>query len=691
MQLTATNKASLIGAIIFAFFVFVYANDAANREEVIEAQARAKLFAIKADLQRHIDEILLITDALASLVHSNPNVTQDAFDQFTGFYQQSHPAILSLQLAPEGIVKLVTNPVRNAAAIGHNLLEGPSTRDSAKMAIETRTKIAVGPVNLLQGGTAMIARQPIFINNNEFWGFATVLVDMEFFLSDHFDSSLAQHFAIRGVDETGAAGAVFFGNAEAFSTSVTTSELMFGNRNWQIAVSDQFAGQVPANLILTPGYWLFALLISSASAWAVYKQLSHRRELETQVHQKTLSLEETLEELQRQNVKRNQLYGMIAHELRTPVSAIAMMSKESNLEEWLENRETIALQSGSLLDTLDDMRMLINPNLKREVRDEPFTLLALSRQIERSTHSLVSSCNFSYSSEIQTAAVNKPYVSDLYRIRVAITNLVRNACLHSEGDSIEVVWNIKPIKSDGEELIVTISDNGKGIPLRKQNSIFEIYQRGETDAPGTGVGLHLAREWIEEIGGVLVLMPYSTGACFQIRVPLKTADSQTNQNADGYETAQDLLASMRVLLVEDDPVLQLLGKKFFSMRARDVDIAGSWGEAQELLATKPFEMIVSDHFLPDKNGDQVVRDARNSGFKGIIIGHTAASLGGQMDELLQAGADAVLPKPLSSEALYECMQQIALARANAEQSRLQGCPSDVLSEDPATASAEIVH
>lgn len=669
MRFSAKLNAALIGVLVFALFASIYFNDLKSQDEVMQAQARAQLFSTKADLQRHIDEVLLLTDGLASLIHVKPDITQGIFDRITAYYKQTHPAVISLQLAPEGIVTFVTEPERNAAAIGHNLLEGTNTRQSARLAMETRSKIAVGPVTLLQGGSAMIARQPIFLDTDTFWGFATVLVDMDNFFNAHFDKTLRQSFAIRGVGEDGETGEVFFGNPEAFVNPVASTQLFFGNRNWQMAVSDQFIGHLPSNFILTPSYWILALLISGAAGWSAYQHFCRRDELVEQVSQKTASLQEALAELHRQNTKRNQIYGMIAHELRTPVSAITMMSKDPNPEEWQNCRETIEQQSNTLLDTLDDMRLLINPNLKREVRQETFTLFGLSQQVERATSSLISSCGFDFTSELATSAVLRPYVSDLYRVRVAVTNLIRNACLHSDGDRVEVQWKLASDAGGSEHLVIEVSDNGKGIPVEKQASIFALYERGETDAPGTGVGLHLARNWMEEIGGSLELLPTSTGAKFQIRVPVVAAEKDQAKADMAHLDTAALLATMRVLLVEDDPVLQLLGKKFFSMRARSVDIAGSWKEATGLFESRKYDIIITDHFLPDKNGDQIIRGARAAGFKGIILGHTAATLGSQMDELIQAGADAVLPKPLSSKALFECLEKLTMARANADTSK----------------------
>ena len=79
-------------------------------------------------------------------------------------------------------------------------------------------------------------------------------------------------------------------------------------------------------------------------------------------------IEQQVRDLEALSRKRSQLLGMVAHELRTPVATIMMIANEPDEEEWRRNRTSILSASRDLINTIDDMRLLINPDLKRPVR-----------------------------------------------------------------------------------------------------------------------------------------------------------------------------------------------------------------------------------------------------------------------------------------------------------------------------------
>lgn len=157
-----------------------------------------------------------------------------------------------------------------------------------------------------------------------------------------------------------------------------------------------------------------------------------------------------LEEVAR---KRSQLFGMVAHELRTPVAAISMMTDEHDTEEWQNDRQAIKRTVGDLLNTIDDMRLLINPELVRPVRPEDFTVSDLNGAIASSVASIVAATGVQYQqyNALAMPLIDDEFNADTYRVRVAVTNIVKNACLHSRGSQ---VWMVSRMYTDqGEDFL----------------------------------------------------------------------------------------------------------------------------------------------------------------------------------------------------------------------------------------------
>ena len=133
----------------------------------------------------------------------------DGFPAFAApFVDYLGPALLDYQLAPEGIVTYSAKPADNSAALGHNLFLDDARRDDVLAAVEARSPIVSGPIELKQGGLGLIIRQAIFVPGNspfperftaranleqlpaslapvpdDFWGFATTVIDVEAFVS----------------------------------------------------------------------------------------------------------------------------------------------------------------------------------------------------------------------------------------------------------------------------------------------------------------------------------------------------------------------------------------------------------------------------------------------------------------------------------------------------------------------------
>ncbi len=133
----------------------------------------------------------------------------DGFPAFAApFVDYLGPALLDYQLAPEGVVTYSAKPVDNAAALGHNLFLDDARRDDVLAAVEARSPVVSGPIDLKQGGLGLIIRQAIFVPGNspfperftaradleqlpaslapvpdDFWGFATTVIDVEAFVS----------------------------------------------------------------------------------------------------------------------------------------------------------------------------------------------------------------------------------------------------------------------------------------------------------------------------------------------------------------------------------------------------------------------------------------------------------------------------------------------------------------------------
>lgn len=113
-----------------------------------------------------------------------------------------------------------------------------------------------------------------------------------------------------------------------------------------------------------------------------------------------------------------------------------------------------------------------------------------------------------------------------------------------------------------------------------------------------------------------------------------------------------------VLLVEDDRMLQKLHaqilRKSFGCK---VDIADDGSTALEMLVDNKYDLVLTDYFMPFLNGKELITILRMTGNKQRVLAITAATVGEEQTELLAAGADGVLSKPLDIDELASKLLQ----------------------------------
>jgi len=237
---------------------------------------------------------------------------------------------------------------------------------------------------------------------------------------------------------------------------------------------------------------------------------------------------------------KDEFISIAAHELRTPLAILkgfvqtllnqTARGKGSQLSEWQQKSlQGIDLATDRLVDLAEDLLDVTRLQAGRlELQPEPADLVALARRVlarrqlttERHTLTLV------------TALEHVVIHADPRRMEQVLSNLVGNAIKYSpEGGAIEVTIRAE---HETQEALLSVCDQGIGIPLREQAQVFERFVRaGNAQAygiRGTGLGLYLCRELIEEHGGRIWLeSAVGQGSTFFVALPLATKAAPAGQ------------------------------------------------------------------------------------------------------------------------------------------------------------------
>ena len=231
----------MVGALVVA-----YAEHTQYRERV-RAQTVSDVSNVRAALESALANRLVLPDALAALSIAHRGDVASEFDHFARGLAESHrsylgatgddAAVRSLQLAPDAVVTFVFPLEGNEAALGHDLLADPVRGPAVRRAIDERRFVLAGPFELVQGGTGLVGRTPIYLDDDSFWGFATVVLNFEEVAREAGLASSERNgftYTLRGRDGLGAEGEVFWGDVRVFDRNPVLLDVLVPNGTWQV-------------------------------------------------------------------------------------------------------------------------------------------------------------------------------------------------------------------------------------------------------------------------------------------------------------------------------------------------------------------------------------------------------------------------------------------------------------------------
>jgi PAS domain S-box-containing protein len=268
--------------------------------EASRAHVLDQLSATRAKLEGALNARLFLTQGIAAHVSTRPELGEAEFADVAPVILAGRTGIRAIQLAKNTMVSHIYPLQGNSEAHGLRLLEVPEQRAAVQRALETRTTVVAGPVDLVQGGVAFVSRTPIYLSppkggphSGTYWGLATILIDTETVLREAglFDRAAGLQYSLRGKNGLAARGAVFLGDPATFNADPVLLDVSLPNGGWQLA-----ALPVGGWSSLSPRVWTLriggAVLAAVASALA-FVSMRHQAEARDREERLQMLLEVT--------------------------------------------------------------------------------------------------------------------------------------------------------------------------------------------------------------------------------------------------------------------------------------------------------------------------------------------------------------------------------------------------------------
>jgi signal transduction histidine kinase len=404
-----------------------------------------------------------------------------------------------------------------------------------------------------------------------------------------------------------------------------------------------------------PGVWL--LLVNDVSALV---------QLETERTQLLASERAARADAERANRSKDDFLATISHDLRGPIGAIVNWSRvlqQPNVApaDRLEGARAIernaALQVQLIADLLDvsriasgKLRLTLGPVDAERVVDGALDVVRANAEAKNVTLG-------------KTLHATARWLSaDATRLQQVMWNLLSNAIKFTPaGGRVEVTLRDARPERGGLEIVVR--DTGEGIERDLLPHLFDRFRQGHRASPrqeGLGLGLSIVRHLVEAHAGSVYVHSdgLGKGAEFVVHLPTATTRELDVGAAACPELDGQALAGMRVLVVDDDPDTRLHLQRVLEEHAAVVRSANGHAAAIALARTFHPDALVSDIGMPGRDGYELIRDLRGSGWTAErlpAITVTAFTSDADRERALAAGFQRHLPKPVTPHDLIAAL------------------------------------
>lgn len=379
--------------------------------------------------------------------------------------------------------------------------------------------------------------------------------------------------------------------------------------------------------------------------------------------------ENTLEEIaikaNEANEMKSQFLSNMSHELRTPMNAVVgitnFLLNEKLAPEQRKHIDILKFSADNLLNVINDILdySKIEAN-KIELDMQHFSLFDLSKKIVKSQQPIAKAKGIEFEL-VYDKQIPKYLLGDSKHIVQIINNLVSNAIKFTESGKVKLLIKLNNTEDSEANICVSVEDSGIGIEPSKISQIFDRFSQASSDTNrkygGTGLGLAISNRLLHLMNSKLnVKSEPNKGSqfWFNISLAISPMDVKVIQFI-AQEDPVEFKAGIKVLLVEDNEINQLVAGNFLQRWGFEYDIAQNGAIALQMVQEKHYELILMDIQMPVMNGYEAsaaIRNLPSEHYQKVpIIALTASAIMEIKEKMSEHGLNDCVTKPFKPEEL----------------------------------------
>ncbi|QYF96034.1 response regulator [Massilia sp. PAMC28688] len=376
------------------------------------------------------------------------------------------------------------------------------------------------------------------------------------------------------------------------------------------------------------------------------------------------------DELREANRRKDEFLAMLAHELRNPLAPISAAAElmelaPMNAERVRQTSQVIGRQVRHMTGLVDDLL-----DVSRVTRGQ-VTINKLPQDLKNVVTNAVEQVRPMIQARSHHLTLELPpqaaqVLGDENRLVQVLTNLLNNAAKYTpEGGHIKLHMH-----TDASDVVITVSDNGIGIPAELQPRVFDLFAQAERTSDrsqgGLGLGLALVKSLVGLHGGSVTCASEGTGkgSCFTVRLPRFEPLPQVRERRR-HPRGEVGGSNHRIMVVDDNEDAATMLGMLLEASGHEVQVEHRSPEALALAAEMQPGVCILDIGLPDMDGYELARQLRRQpGMAGaLLIAVTGYGQESDRRKALDAGFDHHMVKPVDAPRLLRIVAERSQAPA----------------------------
>lgn len=393
-------------------------------------------------------------------------------------------------------------------------------------------------------------------------------------------------------------------------------------------------------------------------------------------------MEQAREQAEAASAAKSMFLASMSHELRSPMNGVlGMLELVAKTDLTSDQRGYVELAQNSarnLLTLLNDILDLSKIEAgKLSLEQVPFNVRRVLSETHRALALPAREKGLDFDLQIDER-IPLALLGDPARLRQIIINLLGNAIKFTAQGGIALQAVLEESRAESVTLAFSVSDTGIGIPLEKQQFIFDAFAQADDSTNrrygGSGLGLAICSRLIRMMQGQIeVDSETGRGSTFRFVVRFNLAARDKLPPDKTYplalvETTPDSSrpapgpaptgAGLNILLAEDNAINQVFAMAVLANAGHTVTLAQDGEEAVDKACAGHFDVILMDIQMPRLDGYAATRAIRTSGIKTPIVALTSHAMPGFREECLAAGMTDYLSKPIRGRELHDKLTEL---------------------------------